>query len=110
MGRPTKHYFDFHGRRCSLVEIARETGIGRRVLHYRLAVRRMSVEDAVKLGENVYNRYTLNGIQMTFGEIEKSLYLSKGALRWRAARRGTTLQEEIDKEYAEQRKARGEAI
>ncbi len=52
-------------------------------------------------------KYHLNGDYMPIGEIARRLYMQNTTLYYRKRVRGTTLQEEIDREWARQNQAAG---
>lgn len=106
MPREASWHFEWRGRGWTIPEIARETGIDRRLLYYRIVTCGDSVEDTVKPRERPYTRYTLRGERMTLEGIERALHFGGNALRKRAKKNGTTIQEEIDREAERQGGAR----
>ena len=97
-----KHFFVIGGRRMSLKEMSIESGINTCTLYSRIF--RSGIEPADAMRPAVRKcLYTLNGEAKTTGEIGESLFLCFEALRRRAKKNGTTVQQEIDAEWERQR-------
>ena len=91
--------FMLDGRPVTASEMAEMCGVTRHAIFYRIHRMGLTPEEAVRMPCYSKARYTLGGVRMLGREIEKELNYCISVFYYRARKNGTSVQEEIDREY-----------
>lgn len=94
------NHYTLDGEWKTIAELAEMAGISDRGMWYRLKVRGLTPEEALKIPFHSKGRYMIDGEYVTCREAQKKLYLHYTTVIKRAKRAGRTTQEQIDLEWA----------
>lgn len=101
-GRRPLHRYTLDGMRVTYGDLARMTGLSYHTVWYRLVKIGMTPEEVVSVPKRSKQRLKLNGRYVTYWEVEQKLHFRYCTLYRRAQVHGTTVQQEIDMEWARQ--------
>lgn len=90
------------GQPVTAAQLAKMCGVTRHAIYYRLHVKGLTPEAVVAMPYYSKADYTLNGKRMKGREISNALNYDFSTFHYRAQKNGTTIQQEIDREYTNQ--------
>lgn len=101
-GRKPTEFYQLHGRRVTIEQLADIADMSTEGMWYRLKVRGMSPETAIAVPKKCTSYFHIGSEYLSCRQITERLHYHHSTFYRRARANGTTVQEELDKEWRRQ--------